>query len=213
MKIILVNGSSHIKGTTMKVLEEMLQVFEREGISTEVVQLGAKPIADCLQCNVCKKTGVCVIKDDGVNEFIEKAREADGFIFATPVYFAHPSGRIFSFLDRVFYANSKNGIYDAFQFKPGAAVTVARRGGSSASLDALSKYFGIAQMPVAWSTYWNMVHGLLPEDVQYDEEGLQTMRNLAQNMVWMLRCIDAGKKNGVPYPNIETSACTNFVRR
>ena len=115
MKVILVNGSSHTNGTTMSALNEMIKIFSEEGVETEVIQLGAKPIADCLQCGACKQTGKCVIKDDCVNEFVEKAESADGFVFASPVYFAHPSGRIFSFLDRAFYANSKNGSYSAFQ--------------------------------------------------------------------------------------------------
>ena len=131
MKVMLVNGSSHLHGTTMAALEEMIKVFHSEEVETEVVQLGGKPIADCLQCNVCQKTGKCVIKDDGVNEFVEKAKTADGFVFATPVYFAHPSGRLYDFLDRAFYSA---GGYDAFKFKPGAAVAVARRGGTTAVL-------------------------------------------------------------------------------
>lgn len=148
MKVMFVNGSSHLRGTTMAAIEEMEKVFRAEGIETEVIQVGGKPIADCLQCNVCGKTGKCVFTDDGVNEFVEKAKDADGFVFATPVYFAHPSGRIFDFLDRAFY--SSNG-YENFKFKPGAAVAIARRGGTTASLDALNKYFGIAQMPTAGS--------------------------------------------------------------
>lgn len=179
MKVLLVNGSSHVKGTTMMALEEMVKVFRENEIETEIIQLGAKPLADCMQCNACQKTGLCIFKDDGVNEFVQKAETADGFVFATPVYFAHPSGRIFSFLDRAFYCNGKDEVYKAFQFKPGAAVAVARRGGTTAALDGLNKYFGIAQMPVVGSTYWNMVHGLYAEEAHQDEEGMQTMRNLA----------------------------------
>lgn len=158
------------------------------------------------------KNGKCIFKHDGVNEFVEKARQADRFVFATPVYFSHPSRRIFSSLDRAFYSNGKDEVYKAFQFKPGAAIAVARRGGTTATLDALNKYFGIAQMPVAGSTYWNMVHGLYAEKAPQDEEGMQTMRNLARNMVWLMRCFSEGK-NGVPYPQTETSACTNFIKR
>ena len=213
MKVLLVNGSSHVKGTTMKALEEMVKVFQENEIQTEIIQLGTKPLADCIQCNACQKTGQCVFKDDGVNEFVQKAKMADGFVFATPVYFAHPSGRIFSFLDRAFYCNGKNEVYEAFQFKPGAAVAVARRGGTTAALDALNKYFGIAQMSIAGSTYWNMVHGLYAEEAHQDEEGMQTMRNLAKNMVWMMRCFSEGKKAGIPYPETETTACTNFIKR
>ena len=213
MKVMFVNGSSHVHGTTMAAIEEMQKVFESENIETEVIQLGAKPLADCLQCNVCNRTGKCVFQDDGVNEFVEKAKSADGFVFATPVYFAHPSGRIFSFLDRAFYSAGKNETYEAFQFKPGAAIAIARRGGTTASLDALNKYFGIAQMPVAGSTYWNMVHGLYADEAPKDEEGMQTMRNLARNMIWMMRCFEMGKNNGIPYPQTETAACTNFIQR
>ena len=168
---------------------------------------------NCLQCGACARSGKCVFADDGVNEFVEKAREADGFVFATPVYYAHPSGRIFSFLDRAFYSNGRAGMPDAFRFKPGASVAVARRGGISASFDALNKYFGISQMPVAGSTYWNMVHGAVAEDAPQDEEGMQTLRNLARNMIWMMRCFAVGKEQGVPYPETEKKVSTNFVRR
>lgn len=208
MKVLLVNGSSHINGTTMRALEEMVKIFDAEGVETEVIQTGVKPLADCLQCNACAKTGRCVIDDDGVNAFVEKARTADGFVFATPVYYAHPSGRIFSFLDRAFYSVGK----DVFRCKPGAAVAVARRAGTTASLDALNKYFGISEMPVAGSTYWNLAHGRVAEDAPEDGEGLQTLRNLARHMVWMMRCFAAGKEAGVPLPDSERDTMTNFVR-
>ncbi len=213
MKVLLVNGSSHKNGTTMSALNEMIRVFTEEGIETEVIQLGGKPIADCLQCNVCHKTGKCVFKDDGVNEFVEKAYEADGFVFASPTYFAHPSGRLLSFLDRAFYSNGIDEEYKAFEFKPGAAVAVARRGGNSATLDVINKYFGIAQMPTAGSTYWNMVHGLVADETVQDEEGLQTMRNLARNMSWMVKSFAQAKENGVAFPATETEAVTNFIKR
>lgn len=209
MKVLFVNGSSHIEGTTIQAINEMIKIFDEEKIETEVIQLGKNPIADCLQCEACSKTGKCII-DDGVNEFLDKAVEADGFVFATPVYYAHPSGRILSFLNRVFYSNGE--ARNAFRFKVGAAVAVCRRGGASASLDVINKYFGISQMPIAGSTYWNMTHGLVAKDAQEDKEGMQTMRNLARNMTWMMRCFDEGKKNGVPYPAIELDAVTNFVR-
>lgn len=213
MKVLLVNGSSHPHGTTMRALDEMIKIFHESSVETEVIQIGGKPIADCLQCNQCAETGKCIMKDDGVNAFIDKAYEADGFVFASPTYFAHPSGRIFSFLDRAFYANCRDEIYDAFKFKPGAAVAVARRGGTTACLDGLNKYFGIAQMPVAGSTYWNNVHGLFADEAPQDEEGMQTMRNLARNMIWMMQCFAEGKKKGIPYPATESAAATNFVRR
>ena len=131
MKVLLVNGSSHAHGTTARALDEMIGVFHAAGVETEVIQLGGSPIADCLQCGKCTELGRCVIDGDGVNAFVEKAKEADAFVFATPTYYAHPSGRIFSFLDRVFFSNS-----DVFMFKPGAAVAVARRAGTTAALDA-----------------------------------------------------------------------------
>ncbi len=191
----------------MQAVLELQNTFAEENVETEIFQLGSEPIADCLQCGSCSRTGKCAI-DDGVNAFVEKAKTADGFVFATPVYYAHPSGRILAFLDRVFYS----GDSEIFRYKPGAAVAVARRGGCSASFDALNKYFGITQMPVAGSTYWNSVHGLRAEDASKDEEGMQTMRNLARNMVWMMRCFAAGKEAGVPYPKIERAFVTNFIR-
>lgn len=206
MKVLLLNGSIHENGTTMRAINEIIGVFNAEGVETEVIQLGAEPVSDCLACRSCSKTGKCVI-DDGVNEFVAKAREADGFVFATPVYYAHPSGRIFDFLDRVFFSGS-----DAFAFKPGAAVAVARRGGTTAALDAINKYFGISQMPIAGSTYWNNVHGHNAAAAELDEEGMQTMRNLARNMAWMMRCFEMGKKNGIEYPATESEAKTNFIR-
>lgn len=212
LKVLLVNGSNHTHGTTMRALDEMIKVFSGESVETEVIQLGAKPISDCIACNACRTTGKCVF-NDGVNEFVEKARAADGFVFATPVYYAHPSGRIFDFLDRAFYSNGGGEAQDAFMFKPGTAIAVARRGGTTASIDALNKYFGISQMPIAGSTYWNNLHGLDAGDAEHDEEGLQTMRNLAKNMIWMMRCFAEGKKNGVPYPQTEHSAVTNFIMR
>lgn len=212
MKVLFLNGSSHLHGTTMRAIEEMEKVFHEAGVETEVVQLGNRPIADCLQCNYCESHGECVMKNDGVNEFVEKAKTADGFIFATPVYYAHPSGRILAFLDRVFYSAFGGGKGDAFRFKPGAAVAVARRGGTTATLDALGKYFGISGMPVAGSTYWNMAHGMTAKDVVKDDEGLQTLRNLARIMVWMMQCFAEGKKQGIPFPAMETEAFTNFIR-
>ncbi len=210
MKVLMVNGSSHANGTTMQALKEMQKIFDEAGVETEVIQLGTQPIADCMQCGGCQKMGRCVLQDDQVNFFVEKAHKADGFVFASPVYFAHPSGRLLAFLDRAFFSNKG---YSAFKFKVGASVGVARRGGTSASLDAINKYFGIAQMPVAGSTYWNMVYGMTAEDAPYDEEGMQTMRNLARNMIWMMQCIEAGKAQGVQEPATEEEAKTNFIRR
>ena len=182
--------------------------LEVAGIETEILFLGNEPVRDCTACGTCAKVpGKCVFDDDIVNRIIEKARGADGFIFGTPVYYAHPSGRILSVLDRVFYAGKS-----AFIHKPAAAIASARRAGTTATLDVLQKYFTISQMPVVTSTYWTMVHGKQPEDVLKDEEGLQTMRNLASNMVWMLRCIEAGKAAGIQPPQEEFGARTHFIR-
>ena len=177
-----------------------------EGIEYEIFQLGGEPIRDCIGCGQCSEQG-CVFADDKVNEFIAKAKEADGMIFGTPVYYAHPSGRIQSFLDRVFYSSSK-----AFVFKPGASIAVARRGGTTASFDVLNKYFGISQMPVVGSSYWNIIHGARIGEAVLDAEGLQTMRNLARNMAWMLKCFEAGRQAGVEFPNCEHTSRTNFIR-
>lgn len=206
MKVLMLNGSSKPNGNTYIALQEVGQQLAREGIEYEIFQMGAEPVGDCIGCGGCSEKG-CVFQEDKVNEFIAKAKEADGFVFGTPVYYAHPSGRIQSFLDRVFYSSSR-----AFAFKPGASVAVARRGGTSASFDVLNKYFGIAQMPVVGSTYWNSVHGRTPGEASQDAEGLQTMRNLAKNMAWMLKCFALGRENGVSLPDTETGIRTNFIR-
>ena len=208
MKVLLLNGSSRPSGCTYTALREVAVSLEVAGIETEILFLGNEPVRDCTACGTCAKVpGKCVFDDDIVNRIIEKARGADGFIFGTPVYYAHPSGRILSVLDRVFYAGKS-----AFIHKPAAAIASARRAGTTATLDVLQKYFTISQMPVVTSTYWTMVHGKQPEDVLKDAEGLQTMRNLASNMVWMLRCIEAGKAAGIQPPQEEFGARTNFIR-
>ncbi len=206
MKVLMLNGSARKNGNTYIALEEIGKQLEQEGIEYEIFQLGGEPIRDCIGCGQCSEQG-CVFADDKVNEFIAKAKEADGMIFGTPVYYAHPSGRIQSFLDRVFYSSSK-----AFVFKPGASIAVARRGGTTASFDVLNKYFGISQMPVVGSSYWNIIHGARIGEAVLDAEGLQTMRNLARNMAWMLKCFEAGRQAGVEFPNCEHTSRTNFIR-
>ena len=206
-KVLLINGSSNEQGCTYTALSEVASILGQEGISTEIIQLGRDPIRDCIGCGACGKLGKCIFSDDDVNKVADLAREADGFVFGTPVYYAHPSGRILSFLDRLFYSAGS-----AFAFKPGAAVASARRAGTTASLDALNKYFTIARMPVVSSNYWNMVHGNTPEEVKQDLEGLQIMRGIGQNMAWMLKCIETGKAAGIPYPQTEQKVKTNFIR-
>ena len=208
MKVLLLNGSSRPNGCTYTALHEIALTLESSGIQTEILFLGNEPVRDCTACGTCASLpGRCVFDDDIVDRIIEKAREANGFVFGTPVYYAHPSGRILSVLDRVFYAGK-----DAFVHKPAAAIASARRAGTTATLDVLQKYFTISPMPVVASTYWPMVHGKEPADVLKDEEGLQTMRNLAANMAWMLQCIEAGKSMGIQPPQAESGARTNFIR-
>ena len=206
MKVLLLNGSSHRNGTTFTALDEVARALKNEHIDTEIFQLGNPELRDCTGCQACRKLGKCVY-NDVVNEFVEKAQMADGFIFGTPVYYAHPSGRILSFLDRAFYSASS-----AFAYKPAAAVAAARRSGTTASFDVLNKYFTICNMPVVSSQYWNNIHGNMMEEARQDEEGLQTMRTLGRNMAWMLKCIDAGKKLGITKPQPEEKIKTNFIR-
>ena len=206
MKVLMLNGSSHINGTTMAALTEVGKALEEDGIEYEIFQIGGGAVADCLGCGQCTESG-CIFSDDAVNAFVAKAKEADGYIFGTPVYYAHPSGRIQSFLDRVFYSSGKH-----FVHKPGASVAVARRGGTATTFDVLNKYFGITQMITVGSTYWNQVHGRNAEDAAKDLEGMQTMRNLGHNMAWVLKCLEAGKEKGLVPPTADRSNQTNFIR-
>ena len=204
MKVLLLNGSPHERGCTYTALAEVEKTLQECGVETEILWLGNGPVQDCIGCHSCHRTGACVFQDDIVSVVQEKAQTADGFVFGTPVYYAHPSGRILSILDRVFFARGKY-----FSHKPAASVVSARRGGTTASFDVMNKYFTISEMPVVSSSYWNMVHGNKPEDVLQDAEGLQTMRNLARNMAWLLKCIE---KSGLPAPETERGAFTNFIR-
>ena len=191
MKVILVNGSPHEKGCTYTALQEIQNTLEKNEIETEIFWVGNKPISGCLGCGSCLKNGECFM-DDKVNEFLKKVPEADGFIFGTPVHFASGSGMITSFMDRIFY-----GRRNLFKNKVAATVVSCRRGGATSTFDQINKYFAMNNMPIVTSQYWNMVHGSKPEDVLKDEEGMQTMRTLANNMAWILKCIEAGKKLGI----------------
>lgn len=207
MKVLLLNGSTRVNGCTYIALSEAAKPLNEEGIETEILQLGASSVRDCNGCNQCLDKGSCIWNDDVVNMWLCKAREADGLIFGSPVYYAHPTGQFMSVLDRLFYAAG-----NAFSHKPGAAIVTARRAGATASLDVLNKYFTQAQMPVVSSTYWSMVHGPAPEQVKQDLEGLQTMRNLGRNMAWLLKCIESGRQQGHIAPIAETALRTNFNR-
>lgn len=209
MKVLLVNGSPHEKGCTYTALTEIAKTLQEEEIDSEIFWLGTKPIGGCIACHTCAKTGKCVF-DDTVNAFTAKAKDADGFIFGSPVHYAAASGNLTAFMDRVFYADSC-GKGRAFYLKPAAAIVSARRAGTTAAFDQLNKYFTISQMPVISSRYWNMVHGYTPEDVQKDKEGMQTMRILARNMAWFLKCKAAAEAAGVPLPKTERTVMTNFI--
>ena len=210
MKVLLVNGSPHKNGCTYTALTEVAKTLNEEGINTEIFWIGIKPLAGCIACKKCAKTGRCAF-DDRVNDFLDIAKDADGFIFGSPVHYAAASGAITSFMDRVFYADLQSG-KQSFYLKPAAAVVSARRAGTTATFDQLNKYFTISEMPIISSCYWNMVHGAKPEDVEKDLEGLQTMRILARNMAFFLKCKETGLKTGVPLPVREERIFTNFIR-
>lgn len=207
MKVLLFNGSPRANGCTFNALSVIAKILNEQNIETEILQIGTKPVQDCVACGGCKSSGKCVFNNDIVNEWIEKAKTADGFVFGTPVYYAHPTGRILSALDRAFYAGKS-----AFIHKPAATIACARRGGTTSALDAITKHLTISQMPVVSSTYWNMLYGSVPSESVLDEEGMQTMRNLAVNLAWLLKCIEAGKTVGITAPQAETSARTNFIK-
>ncbi len=202
-KVLLLNGSPKADGCTATALDEMIRIFQEEGIETEVIQVGNKDIRGCVSCGYCEKNGKCVV-NDLVNEVAEKFEEADGLIVGSPVYYGSPNGTILSFMDRLFYSTSFSK-----QMKVGAAVVSCRRGGNTATFDVLNKYFTISGMPVAPSTYWNQVHGFNAEDVKKDLEGLQTMRNLARNMSFMIRAF-ADAKEKYELPTVERNAFTSF---
>lgn len=211
MKVLLVNGSPHEKGCTYTALTEVCKTLNEEGIDTEIFWIGIKPISGCIACKKCAGLGKCVFNDT-VNEFVEKAKEADGFIFGTPVHYAAASGAITSFMDRAFYSAGCSKQSDIFRYKPASAVVSARRAGTTATYDQINKYFGITEMPIISSRYWNMVHGAKPEDVLKDEEGMQAMRILGRNMAYYLKCIEAGKKAGIELPKREKTILTNFIQ-
>ena len=206
MKVLLINGSPKASGNTSFALAQMEEVFRAAGVETDTLQIGSQLIRGCTGCGSCYKTGKCVF-DDVVNETAARLPEYDGVVIGSPVYYASPNGTLLSFLDRLFYSTGK---VDK-RMKVGASVVVARRGGCSAAMDVLNKYFTISEMPVASSTYWNILHGAKPGDAQQDAEGIRTLRNLAKNMVFLMTAIAAEReKNGLPEP--EKKVFTNFIR-
>ena len=205
MKVLMLNGSPHKEGTTFTALCEVEKTLNESGIETEIVWIKTKPLMSCMACGKCSDLGKCVF-DDGVNEFVQKAQSADGFIFGSPTHYAAATGAITSFLGRAFYSNSS-----AFAFKPAAIVTSARRGGTTSVFDQLNKFMGISQMPIICTSYWNEVFGRNGEDAKEDLEGMQTMRQLGRNMAYFLKCIESGKKDGIE-PEIEDKVFFNFIR-
>ena len=205
MYVLMINGSPHPKGCVATALDVIAKELEAEGIESEIVTVGNKDIRGCISCSRCMETGKCVL-DDLVNETARKFEKADALILGTPVYYGSPNGTLLSFADRLFYSTR----FDK-TMKLGAAVISNRRGGSSASFDAVNKYFTISGMPVVSSSYWNDVHGYSAEDVYKDEEGVQTMKNLAHNMAFLLKSVALGKeKFGVP--QMKHEVYTNMIR-
>lgn len=211
MKVMLVNGSPHKEGNTNAALMEITNTLNKEEIETEIFWIGNKAVSGCTACMACFRLKKCAI-DDVVNEFREIAKDADGYIFGSPVHFAGASGNMTSFMDRLFYSELLGNRNAAFYLKPAACVTTARRAGTTATYDQMNKYFGLLEMPIISSNYWNMVHGGRPGDVSEDKEGLHTMRVLARNMAFFLRCKQAGLQSGVKLPEKEAPVMTNFIR-
>ncbi len=202
MKVVLINGSPHRKGNTFIAFSEVAGALEKEGVQTEIIQLGIKAVQGCIACNKCAELGHCVFQDTLYNQVREALQEADGIVVGSPVYYAGPNGALCALLDRVFYSCS-----ELLAYKAGASVAVCRRGGASATFDRLNKYFTILNMPVVSSQYWNSIHGMRPGEATEDAEGLQTMRMLGRNMAWLLKGV---KREERPEP--ELRVMTNFIR-
>ena len=210
MKVLLINGSPHKEGCTYTALCEVSDALVREGIGTDLFWIGIKPLSGCIACKACVEKHNCVF-DDTVNEFLDIADNYDGFIFGTPVHWSAASGALTSFMDRVFYADMCGG-GNRFLLKPAATVISTRSAGTTATWDQLNKYFGLMQMPIISSRYWNMVHGTSPKEVKKDLEGMQIMRILGKNMSWFLKCKEAGQQAGISLPDQEKVTYTNFIR-
>ena len=204
MNVLLINGSPRRNGNTHRALAEVASALETESIRSEIVSIGPKAVQGCTACGKCGELGRCIFKDDLYETVREKLAEADALILGSPTYYAGPNGSLCALLDRVFYSCGP-----LLQYKPGSAVAVCRRGGASATLDRLNKYFTISNMPLVPSQYWNMIYGLMPGEVERDGEGLQTMRTLGRNLAWLLKNNRAG---AIPPPQPEERIRTNFIR-
>jgi multimeric flavodoxin WrbA len=207
MKVLLVNGSPRAAGCTDYALREAERTLRAEGLDTGYFHIGTKPLRGCAACGQCRKGGGCVFGDDAVKPLQDMAAGSDAFIFGSPVYYASANGALIALMDRAFYSGSRH-----FAYKPAASLVSARRAGTTSAIDQINKYFSISNMPIVSSQYWPMVHGATPEDVARDEEGLQTVRLLARNMAWLLKCLEAGRKAGIGAPEPEKRLWTNFIR-
>lgn len=206
MKVLLINGSPNKAGCTYTALHEVETTLHKHGIETELLYLGKQPVAGCIACKKCLETGYC-FRDDVVREIQKRLDEFDAIVIGSPVYYSGASGQLVSFLNRLFFATEKR-----MAGKLGASVVSCRRGGASATFEQINQYFTISNMPVVASQYWNSVHGFTPEDVRKDEEGLQTMRTLGENMAWLLKCIERGRKAGIDKPIYEPRLRTHFIQ-
>lgn len=201
MKVLLINGSPHEKGCTYAALSVLADTFRSEGVGADIFWIGNKPLFSCIDCGRCGELGRCAF-EDRVNDFLEIAGGYDGFLFGSSVHYAGATGALAAFMGRAFFADLHSG-QNRFYLKPAAAVVSARRAGTTATLDQLNKYFLWGHMPIISSRYWNMVHGSTPEQVMEDREGIRNLRMLAKNMVWFLRCKEAGVRSGVPLPEYD----------
>lgn len=209
LKVLLVNGSPHKDGCVSTALSEIAEALKSEGIDSSPFWVGNQPVAGCIGCGACVGKRNC-FRNDRVNEFVNIMDNYDGFVFGTPVHYAAASGEMASFLDRVFFIDEFNGNH--FAGKPAAAIATCRRSGGTAALDQMNKYMTDCNMPIVPSQYWNVVHGNTPEEIRRDTEGLQTMRTLARNMAWLLKCISLGREHGIGFPVHEQHTMTNFIR-
>ena len=206
MKVLMINGSPHKKGCTYTALNVMAEVLEEQGIESEIICVGTEVLSGCRGCGVCRKKGACVVGDI-VNDVAARLDEFDALVVGSPVHYAAASGQVTSFMHRLFYSAGGKLVN-----KPGCAIVSCRRGGASAAFDQLNKYFTINNMPMVTSQYWNQVHGNSPEEVLQDVEGVQTMRSLAKNLAWLMKCIKAGDEAGVSRPQYDAKVRTNFIR-
>lgn len=206
MKVILLNGSAHSNGSTYRALSQLAKTLEENDIDIKLIQIGTDTIRGCIGCGKCKEIGKCVF-DDVVNELVDLVSNSDGFVVGSPVYYGSANGSLISLLDRMFYSSDEK-----FYNKIAASIVVARRAGTTASIDQINKYFASKQMPIITSTYWNMVYGNNEKEVLFDEEGIETIYNLAINMVWILKCVENGKNIGINPPMRKKTKRTNFIR-